>query len=95
VVDFRTHKVTVDDRVVAALNMLYDGKPVGSRSIGQAVAGQRRQVFKKITACREQYGTVAGLIEAGPADPVIRADGCDRRRAEFRCRRYRPAGTAT
>ena len=63
-VDFRTHKETVDDRVVAALNKLYNGKPVGSKAIGKIVGMEHRQTLKYLHRAKDDG--LAKPIESSP-----------------------------
>ena len=53
VVDFKTRAERQDERIVATLERLYDGEPVGSVAIGEAVGMKHRQVLKYLHAAKE------------------------------------------
>jgi len=65
VVNFKTRAQRQDERIVAALERLYNGKPVGSVAIGEAVKMEHRQVLKYLHAAKDD----------GRAKPVYSGSG--------------------
>ena len=74
VVDFKTRGKLTEDRVIAALESLYAGGPVGSAAIGNVVGMQHRQTLKYLHAAKRKgrvksvekksNGQIAGWVPA-------------------------------
>lgn len=74
VMDFKTRGKAQEDRIVAKLESLYSGGPVGSAAIGRAIGMQHRQVLKYLHAAKklgrvkalekQDGGQIAGWIPA-------------------------------
>ena len=64
-VNFKTRAQRQDERIVATLEQLYNGKPVGSVAIGEAVKMEHRQVLKYLHAAKDD----------GRAKPVYSGSG--------------------
>ncbi len=53
-VDFKTRGQRQRDRIVAALDELCDGQPVGSVAIGEAIRMEHRQVLKYLHEAKDE-----------------------------------------
>lgn len=94
-VDFRTRGKLQEDRVVAALESLYAGGPVGSAAIGSVVGMQHRQTLKYLHAAKEKGrvnsvakkagGQIAGWVPANVKVTASVADQKARRAAAVVC----------
>ena len=69
VVDFKTRGQRQGNRIVAALDDLYDGQPVGSVAIGEAVQMEHRQVLKYLHEVKDD-GRVKPVLSS--ANGIIR-----------------------